>query len=263
MSDKKTIDHSLDDGFSTYSSDGTEHFHSEIGHTGFVGSQGTRIVNHVLDDGFDVVSKDGSAESFYKDGTPYEYFGNKGSKISKDPLTGTSKYSSANNNTNSSELSGIAAVAFGGWIILVSILTLASTKYAILSIGLIILSVAGRIILNKWRKTDFFIFWMLPFTLLGWRLMVNSMWNGPLRGDLGFLAPFGVIFISIGIVASLFIDIGESFGLCFYAIFSLIVLFFSKAFGDRIPYYVIAATFIVAVIATPLYLFKKHKKMHL
>ncbi len=146
-------------------------------------------------------------------------------------------------------------VIFGGMVIALSLLSLfALGSSAILSIALIAISILARILLNRKRGTTIFVLWAHPFTLLGWRLLVNSMWQ---NSNGNFLEPFGILFLSIGVIATLFLDCGESFGMFFYAFATMIVMFVMKAYGEYAPYWMVVVMCGIALIATLIKVTKK------
>ncbi len=137
----------------------------------------------------------------------------------------------------------IFAVSF----IFLSIVSLISLgKHAIVSLALLAISVAARAILINKRETPGVFLWLYPFTLLGWRLLVNAMWN---HTNGNYLEPFGVFFITLGIVASLFIDC-HAFGWFFYGFLTLIVMVVAKAYGQYVPYYIVSIMLSVALLWT-------------
>ncbi len=147
---------------------------------------------------------------------------------------------------------------FGVILIALSVLSLFELGIgAILSIALMALSIAARIILNRKHQTTLFVFWAHPFTLLGWRLLVNSMWAGT-NGNI--LELFGIFVLTLGIVATLFLDCGDSFGMFFYAAASLLVMLVAKAFGDLVPYFLVLALLAVAFLVTVIRLSVKKRR---
>lgn len=133
---------------------------------------------------------------------------------------------------------------------------------AILAITIMIISIVARFLLNRRMKTVCFVFLIHPFTIWGWRLLVDAMWN---NNNGNWLIPMGIVILAIGIVASLYLDCSDSFGAFFYGFVTLIMMVFARAFGTNAPLTLFCILLLIGIIVTigiliPRIRAKKHEK---
>lgn len=144
-------------------------------------------------------------------------------------------------------LLGNLSLIFGMTIILASVLSLFGLgKSGIFALSMIGISIIAKIILNRKFNTCFFTLWAHPLTLLGWRLLVNAMWE---NNDGDIFVFFGVFFLTVGVIATGLVD-NSPFGMFFYQFLTVIMMVVMKAYGEYAPYWQVAVMVAIAVIAT-------------
>ena len=255
MKTSKTFKHLFDDGFETHHSDGSKSdtYKNALsnGHTTYHSDGSTsKTYKNALNDGYTTYHSDGSTSKTYKntldDGYTTFHSDGSTSKTYKNSLFGG--FTTYHSDSGLGELSGMMGGILAGFIILLSIISLFSLgKFAVVSIILILVSIVCRILLNVKHGTVFYTFWAHPFTLLGWRFVINTMWS---NSNGNFLEPFGVVFIAIGILASLFRDCSENFAMFMYAFMTTFAMILVKSWGDHAPYFLIGVMLVIALFAT-------------
>lgn len=215
----------------------------------------SKTFKNLINGGYTTHHSDGSKSTTFKNLTDsgYTTYHDNGSKsVTYQNITdsGFTTHDISNHQTggfNDGGLLDVPCLVFGATIILVAILSLFTLgKSAIFALLLIAVSVLVRGLLNRKYDTGFFSLWAHPFTLLGWRLLVNALWQNT---TFSFMAVFGIFFLSVGILVSFFWDCG-SFGMFFYEFVTLIFMVFMKAYGEYAPYWMLAVMWAIAVIAT-------------
>ena len=258
MKIKSIMKHVGDSGIDIHSSNGSvERFYGDYKTTGLNGLKGTRINKHSYDNGFDIVSRNGKTESFHKSGSG-DWHGSRGTVL--EDRYGGIPFSSSGGSTAGGSASdafwGGASIWISFMIIVASIVALIQLgSSAIASLVMIAATIFARAWLNKKNDTTFYTFWVFPFTLLGYRLLVNAMWA---HTNANFMEPAGIVFILIGILGSVFIDNGENIVTGTYCIVTLFFMFVAKGYGENAPYILILLMLGVALCVTPIYL-SKHK----
>lgn len=221
----KTFKNVTNNGYTTYHSDG---------------SKSTTFKN-VMDSGYTTHHSDGGKSVTYQNVTD----------------SGFTTYDISNHQTSGFDDGGLfdgPCLVFGATVIFLSFVALFKLgKSALLALVLIAVSILVRIFLDRKYDTGFFSLWAHPVTLLGWRLLVNAMWENT-NGN--FLEIFGIFFLSLGILCTFFLDCG-SFGMFLYECMTLIFMVFMKAYGEYAPYWLLAVMGAIAVIATIVVVLKR------
>lgn len=203
---------------------------------------------NVLDSGYTTYHDDGSKSVTYKNvtDTGYTTYHSDGSKTVSYQHFTNDGYSSVHIPADHSFDFIYGIFAFS--VVFLSIVSLFSLgKHAIIALALLALSVVARVlIVRKNEKTIAGLLWFYPFTLLGWRLLVNAMWE---HTNGNFLEPFGIFFISLGIIATLFLD-SRSFVSFSYGFLTFIIMVIAKAYGEYVPYWLVLVMLVIALIWT-------------
>lgn len=282
----KTVKNAFDDGYTTYHDDGTKSktyknafsdgyttYHSD-------GSK-SKTYDKVLSDGKTTYHSDGSKSDTYKNAfrDGYTTYHSDGSKSTTYKSTFSDGYTTVtigkpsgrsgdfsgdgySGGKGSSADGGLGGIVIPIIIIVPSFLSMLLLKNGIFYFGIFIASAVLRIWLNNKYNTTLFALWFYPFSLLSWRLLVDSFWAGAENADSFVLlfAGFGTLFFLLGIAATLYIDCGENILLGTYCFVMTICMFFAKAYGNDAPYILLGCMLLVALVFTPSLLKKIRKE---
>ena len=243
----KTHKNIFGDGYTTYHDDGSK----------------SQTYKNLTNDGYTTYHDDGSTSQTYRNLTSdgFTTFHSTGDvSRSYKNLTNNGYTTYTEGNGTGINLSSIWTIP----ICIVMFFSLFIIKNAPFVLGLIFVSVIVRIWINKKYNTSFFGLWFYPISLLGWRLFVNNWWkyrpNGIDEAFLGLTAGIASFIILLGIVASIFIDNSENFGIFCYCALATVAMFFAKAYGEELPYKIVGGMLLIALILTPFWIMYRRKK---
>ena len=276
MPSSKTYSNVSGNGYTTYHSDGSSSkTYSNISGSGYTtyhsDGSSSKTYSNISGNGYTTYNSDGSSSKTYSNisGGGYTTYHSNGSTSKSLPgLSGVlSTFSSGGADIGSGSVPDAGAELLGSicWVIYIGIIIASIVsliqlgKSAVLALIIMLTSVIVRLVLNAHFQTTFFVLWLHPFALLGWRLLTNAMWA---HTNHNFLEPFGIFYITIGLIASYFLDCLESKAMFMYAGVSFFIMFFGRAYGSLVPFAICGILLIVAFLSTVVYIKLRPKFRH-